>query len=265
MIFRKKHSSPAHRWELFSCGWRGHETYEPVGGTEAKKFAKHLHMQTKQGEAWRCLRCGNYILGRPKHSGPIDKAPLVLRGKVLREALILRFLGAERFIRGLILLLLGYGIIRFKQNEGSLAKVFQDSLPAIRDLAKNFNYDIDHSETMHVIQSALNASQNKLTLVAVAIFVYAAIQLTEGIGLWLMKRWGEYFAVVATSFFIPIEIYEVFHHATVLKFGALALNIAAVIYLIYSKRLFGVRGGGAAHHADLHAERILELSDSSSG
>ena len=37
---------------------------------------------------------------------------------------------------------------------------------------------------------------------------YALIELIEAVGLWLMQRWGEYFAVIATSVFLPLEIYE---------------------------------------------------------
>lgn len=37
------------------------------------------------------------------------------------------------------------------------------------------------------------------------------------------------------------------------------LNLAAVTYLLYSKRLFGLRGGGAAHAAHLHEESLLEV------
>jgi uncharacterized membrane protein (DUF2068 family) len=71
-----------------------------------------------------------------------------------------------------------------------------------------------------------------------------------------MKRWGEYLAVVATSVFLPLEIYEIAHKVSVLKLLALAVNIAAVVWLLYSKRLFGLRGGSAAYHAE-HAEESL--------
>jgi len=43
---------------------------------------------------------------------------------------------------------------------------------------------------------------------------------------------------------------------TVLRVLALVVNIAAVVWLLWSKRLFGLRGGGAAYHAE-HAEESL--------
>ncbi|MCW2844903.1 MAG: hypothetical protein JWN22_2819, partial [Nocardioides sp.] len=81
----------------------------------------------------------------------------------------------------------------------------------------------------------------------------------EGVGLWLMRRWGEYVAVVGTSLFIPLEVYELLHTVTWLKAGALLLNVFAVVYLLWTKRLFGLRGGKAAFEAERHGASLLEV------
>ena len=44
-----------------------------------------------------------------------------------------------------------------------------------------------------------------------------------------------------------------------LKVGALVINIVAVVYLVWSKRLFGVRGGHAAFEAERQSESLLEV------
>lgn len=75
---------------------------------------------------------------------------------------------------------------------------------------------------------------------------YALIELIEGVGLWLLRRWGEYFAMVATSVGIPYEIYELSAKVTVLRVVAFLINLALVLYLVVTKRLFGARGGKAA-------------------
>ncbi|GAC1624754.1 MAG: hypothetical protein NVS9B10_11030 [Nevskia sp.] len=64
-------------------------------------------------------------------------------------------------------------------------------------------------------------------------FLFAAIFLLEGVGLWLEKRWAEWLAVVATSLFMPLEVLELFRHATAPKFVALVLNALLVGYLVY--------------------------------
>ena len=95
--------------------------------------------------------------------------------------------------------------------------------------------------------------------VAAAVATYGTLQLVESTGLWLMKRWGEYVAVVGTSLFLPLEVYEIVDKVTVLRIGALVINLFLVFYLIWTKRLFGARGGAKAHDAALHSVSLLEV------
>jgi hypothetical protein len=91
------------------------------------------------------------------------------------------------------------------------------------------------------------------------------VELIEAVGLWLAKRWGEYFAAVATALFLPIEIYELTEHATKFKIATFALNVLAVVYLVWTKRLFGVRGGGKAYEAELTSESLLHEAGPGAG
>ena len=38
-----------------------------------------------------------------------------------------------------------------------------------------------------------------------------------------------------------------------------AINVAAVVYLLFSKRLFGLRGGRAAYDAERRGEQLIEV------
>jgi uncharacterized membrane protein (DUF2068 family) len=75
-------------------------------------------------------------------------------------------------------------------------------------------------------------------LLAVGLVGYALLEGTEGVGLAMRRRWAEYLTVVATGMLIPYEVYELVHHATLFKAGALLLNVAVVAYLAWKKRLF---------------------------
>ena len=112
---------------------------------------------------------------------------------------------------------------------------------------------------MHLIQKALETDRHTLTLISLGVLAYGALELVEAVGLWLMKRWGEYVAVVGTAVFIPLEVYEIVETVTWLKVGALLLNIFAVVYILWTKRLFGFRGGRAAFDAERHSESLLEV------
>ncbi len=242
-------------WSLRGCARKGHVTYSP----DEPALQERLHVATQAGEAWRCLRCATFVVGEPHGSGPADQAPVVLRGKALKDATILRVLAVERFGRGLLLLILAYGVLYFENARTSIQDTFDKAIPAAKPLARVFNYDLDASPTVERLRHLLDSKQHTLTLVAVGLLAYAALQLLEGVGLFLLKRWGEYVAVIGTSAFIPLEVYELTHKVTVLKVLALLVNVVAVVYLVSSKRLFGVRGGHAAFEAERESESLLEV------
>ena len=242
-------------WSLRGCARKGHVTYAP----DEDDLRSRLRVDTPAGEAWRCLRCAAFVVGPAAGEGPADEAPIVLRGKALKDATILRVLAAERLLRALLLLALGYGVLYFENAQTSVKQTFDKAIPAARPLAHVFSYDLDTSPTVDRIRHLLDSKQHTLTLVATGLFAYAALQILEGVGLWLLKRWGEYVAVVGTSVFLPLEVYELTDKVSALKVVALLVNVAAVVYLVWSKRLFGVRGGHAAFQAERQSESLLEV------
>lgn len=242
-------------WSLRACARKGHVTYAP---TEADLRAR-LHTATPVGEAWRCLRCGDFVLGRPHGSGPADEAPPVPRGRVLRDLFILRILGVERAVRGVLILLLVYGVVKFKDRQADLRRAFEEDVPLLRPLADKLHFNLDDSGVVHTIQRVLSLETRTLVWIAVGLTAYALIELVEGVGLWYAKRWAEYLTVVATAAFLPLEIYELVEKVTGLRIGALIFNVVAVLYLLYAKRLFGLRGGHRAVEAERHSESLLEV------
>src|SRR3954469_3779790 len=221
-----------------------------------------MNAQTPVGEAWRCLRCGDFVPGPAAGSGPADEAPIVLRGKALREAFILRLLAVERWIRALVLAALAFAVFKFESSQTSLQQLFERDLPRFKSFAASFNYDLSKSPTVEEVRRLLHSKHSTLHLVEGFLVIYAALQLAEGIGLWSLKRWGEYVAVVGTSIFLPLEIYELTKHVTYVKVGALVINLALVVYLIVNKRLFGVRGGRRAFEAERHEDSLVEVERS---
>jgi uncharacterized membrane protein (DUF2068 family) len=245
-------------WSLRGCSRQGHATYAP----DETELRDRLHAQTPLGESWRCLRCGDFVLGPPRSSGPADDAPIVLRGKALREAFVLRILAVERWGRAVILGVLAAAVIKFETTQTSVQAWFERELPRFKSVASTFNYDLDKSPTVEHIRSLLHSKHGTLHLVEGFLIAYALLQVAEGVGLWSLKRWGEYVAAVGTSVFLPLEVYELTKHVTYVKIAALVINLALVVYLIVNKRLFGVRGGRAAYEAERHEESLLEVERS---
>jgi len=87
------------------------------------------------------------------------------------------------------------------------------------------------------IRKAATLTPNKIMDLALGSFIYAGLFLTEGIGLWLLKRWAEWLTVIITSSLVPVEIYEIVRRPNASKVLVLMINIAVVAYLIYRIRV----------------------------
>src|SRR5262245_12379282 len=246
---------------LCACGWRGHATFAP----DEPELQARLRVETPAGEAWRCLRCETFVVGPPAARGPAATAPHVRRGRHLRDVVIMRALAVERVVRTVLFILLGVGVLAVRGTHGRLQSAFENELPLIRPLANQIGWNPDNSKLLHHIDQAFGLSPTTLAWIAVVLFGYAAIELIEAIGLWLMTRWGEYFAVIATGAFLPLEIYEITEKVTAFRVITLVINIAAIVWLLWTKRLFGLNGGAAAYHAEHDAATLIAVELAASG
>jgi uncharacterized membrane protein (DUF2068 family) len=243
-------------WNLLMCAVRPHVSYAP---TEPAVRAQ-LRAETPAGEAWRCLRCGTFVPGPAAASGPAAAAPKVRRDDELRSALILRAFAVERFLRGLLFGFIAYGIWRFKYSRVSVERTFNREYPEVRSLLHELGYNIDRSGLVGLIRHSFTLDQRTLTWLAIAAAAYTVVEFLEAIALWGLRRWGEYFAFVATSAGIPYELYELAAKVTALRLTAFLVNLALLLYLVLSKRLLGVRGGKAAYEARLRSESIMQAA-----
>ena len=247
----KNQNRTGNHWELLTCGLAGHITYAP----DEENLAQRLSGTTGLGEVWRCLRCGDFALGEPHGRGHADEAPLIMRGKALRQAIILRTLGVERLFRALVLFLAAWAVWKFRGARGAIQATLDRDLPIFRAAG----FKVDQISAIHELEKALAAKPTTLALITLLLTCYGILQVVEGVGLWLLKRWGEYFAVVATSVFLPLEIYDLTKGITTTRVLTLAINVAAVIYLLVSKRLFGLRGGRKAYDEERRGEQLLDV------
>jgi len=138
----------------------------------------------------------------------------------------------ERIVKAIVLIALAIGLM-VAGEKGWLAMwadYAQDQL----------NLSAGHSIIVQLLLRVLVFVGNfsHVDVVAIGAIAYALLEGTEGVGLAMRRRWAEYLTVIATGLLIPYEVYEVIHHVTLFKLGALLLNVAVVGYLAYRKRLF---------------------------
>jgi len=241
-------------WSLLGCGASGHVTFAP----DEPALRDRLNIATREGRAWRCLRCGTFVIGEPLATGPAAEAPQVRRADQVRSALILRIFAVERFFRALVFAALAIVVWRFSVSRLSFEQAYDQALPPLRALLRDFGFSVQHSKLLGLLHKAFTVDPRTLGYIALGLGAYAVIEVIEGVGLWLVKRWGEYFAMIVTSLGLPYEIYDLTNKVTVLRVVAFVINLALVLYLVLTKRLFGVRGGKKAYEAKLRSESILD-------
>lgn len=241
-------------WNLYRCGRIGHITYSP----DEPAVREYMRASATAGELWRCLRCGTFVHGHPTGSGPATNAPVVKRGSEIRSELILRVFAVERFIRFLLFGGVAYLIWQFGNSRQSIEHIFNRDLPIVRDTLSQLGFNTNHSRLLFEFRKALHLSPHALDLIAIGVALFAIVELVEGIGLWLSRRWGEYFAMIVTSLGLPYEIWDLTNKVTWTRLALFAINVALVLYLVLTKRLFGVRGGRHAFEARLRSDSVFE-------
>jgi uncharacterized membrane protein (DUF2068 family) len=114
--------------------------------------------------------------------------------------------------------------------------VHKDTQVELRKVLHAFRISGDREFAKNLLLKANVVDTPRKELIGSLLAIYAALFATEGTGLLLRKRWGEWFTAILTSTGIPIEVYEMFHHANGLKFAALVLNILIVWFLVLHLR-----------------------------
>jgi uncharacterized membrane protein (DUF2068 family) len=140
---------------------------------------------------------------------------------------LIRLIAVFKLFKAASLIVVGFGILRL---------IHKDVGAQLEHWVAMLGFDPGSRIISHAIEKATNVSPHKIREFGIVSFIYAGLFLTEGIGLWLMKRWAEWFTVIITSSLVPIEIYEIFHHPTAIKILVLVINIAVVAYLLYRIR-----------------------------
>jgi uncharacterized membrane protein (DUF2068 family) len=140
---------------------------------------------------------------------------------------LIRLIAVFKLLKASILIAVGVGLLKMIHDD--VAGVL-DHRVAMLGLDPGNRY-IDHA-----IRRAANIPPNKIKDLGLGSFIYAALFLTEGIGLWTLKRWGEWVTVVITGSLVPLEIYEIYRHSSAAKVVVLMINVAVVVYLLYRIR-----------------------------
>jgi uncharacterized membrane protein (DUF2068 family) len=243
---------PHFHYELLVCGLQGHEL---VGMDAAQVRPEDApFVRAAGGLRWyRCLRCDSWLpLDPPAHPTAEfpparDDVELPLRGRALRDKIVLRVIAVDRALHFLVLAVIAVAVFVFAAKEHTLRgpayRVLSDIQGSLGGPATSHGF-------LHGIRRLFSIESGTLTKIGLLVSAYALLEGTEAVGLWRQKRWAEYLTFIATAVFLPLEVYELAETLSVLKLITFLLNLAVVVYLLLAKRLFGLRGGAAAEAAE---------------
>jgi uncharacterized membrane protein (DUF2068 family) len=139
----------------------------------------------------------------------------------------LRIIAAFKIFKGLVLFAVGIGALKL---------LHKDLAFEVERWADIFRVD-PHNRYIHRLLERFSIlDARKLRELSVGTFFYSALLLTEGTGLLLGKRWAEYFTIVVTSSFVPLEVYELTKRVSAARLVVLLINVVIVVYLVIELR-----------------------------
>jgi uncharacterized membrane protein (DUF2068 family) len=252
---RPRRFRPTFHYELIVCGLVGHE----LVGTDAAELRPQdaiVAVPGPEGLRWhRCLRCDSWV-ALPRPSRPSREVPperdeviLPLRGRALRDKIVLRLIAVDRALHFVVLAVIAIAIFLFAANQAELRGPVYRVLTDLQGGLGGPQTARGHG-LIGDVRRLFSVEHGTLIKIGAVVLAYAVLEGLEAVGLWLMRRWAEYLTFIATTLLLPLEIYELAHKLSPLKIVTLVLNIAVVVYLLLAKRLFGLRGGARAERAE---------------
>jgi uncharacterized membrane protein (DUF2068 family) len=130
-------------------------------------------------------------------------------------------------------------------------------LQAIDASLSNTGQDPSRDFLSKELTRVLHLHSNTVVVLAGTAVAYSVVEAVEAVGLWKEQRWAEYLTAVATAGFLPFEIKAVIDRLTVLRVLTLVINVAILVWLLWQKRLFGIRGGPRPHDADIDRQALF--------
>ena len=165
-------------------------------------------------------------------------------GEHAKSSFILIIIGILKLLKAALLIAVGIGAIRFLHKDLAASAIHWVEVLRV---------DPDNRFVHGLLIKIFRVTPRQLKELSVGTFLYAGLFAIEGFGLLFRKRWAEYFTVISTGAFIPLEVFEMVRHFTAVKVVVTLINVLIVGYLVarVRSRGQGVDANAAARPAIL--------------
>jgi len=250
---------PFRHWhpETFTCSFRRHELPAATVARLRPEDAG-LGFDLPDGRRLvRCTRCDVWVQTTTPANPtaetlpPLDELPIPVRGRALRESIILRLIAIDRGVHAVVFGLLAIALVYLDIHLSGVHSGAARLLNALRSALSNTGQDPSRDFLTRELTKLLNLKGNTVVVLAGTAIAYCVVEAVEAVGLWRGRRWAEYLTAIATAGFLPFEVKALIDRVTVLRIVALVVNVAILVYLLWAKRLFGLNGGYRPHDEEI--------------
>ena len=140
-----------------------------------------------------------------------------------KSARCLRWIAGYNLLKGLLLLALAIGL---------LGLLHKDVDAIVGNWIALLGLDLENRHIAALLARLDLVTDKQVGQLSKLAFLFSAIFLTEGFGLFFNQRWAKFLTVIVTASFIPIELFETLHLFGWGKLILLVLNTAIVALLI---------------------------------
>ncbi len=135
----------------------------------------------------------------------------------------MHLLAGVKFLKGLLIFIVAVKL---------LTLLNRDVAEWAMDFVSRHGINAENHYIQVILEKVSGVNRQQMMMMSGGAFLYSGLQLTEGIGLWLEKRWAEYLTAIATALLLPVEIYEIFEKFTWVRLVIFIVNIFIVWYLV---------------------------------
>jgi len=136
---------------------------------------------------------------------------------------------------GLILIAafkLGQALLFASIGVGALKLLHKDVGDVLERVAYHMRFNPESRIVNILLEKASLIDDRLLRRIGEVVFIYAGLDLVEGIGLYLEKTWAEYLTLLITASFLPWEVFEIIRRITLVRFSLLTVNVLVFLYLL---------------------------------
>ncbi len=147
--------------------------------------------------------------------------------KINLEKKGVRAIAVFEAVKGLLGIIVAFGLLSLRHK---------DLQASAEKLIGNLHFDPLGEVAQKFIETAGKIDDSNLSTVLAICVVYVIVRFTEAYGLWFLKGWAEWFAIISGALYIPFEIYELAKKPTFTRAAILVFNVAIVVYLFYFRK-----------------------------